>query len=100
MPVSGTSPSLSHCGYISLETDKLCTLHSRAAKPLDIGIVIHVCDHVEVKRGLIITGFESRFSGRCLKAVPRTNILTDVAAVDPAIEILGDIGGKLFIAKL
>jgi hypothetical protein len=87
--------SFSKRARVSLQSGEFCSFDGAAAEPRDIRFMIH-CDHFSKRqRRLSISRFKARLIGRFFEAIPRADVLADVATVKPTAQIARDLLGDL-----
>ncbi len=90
LPRGGTDLIQQRSG-VALQSGKLCAFHRAAAESFNVVLMRHVDDVRERRIDVSLTWLKALFSRSLLKTVPGTNVLTDVAAVKPAFELISQL---------
>jgi hypothetical protein len=62
--------------------------------------VIHRAKAFDIESGLAVPWFETGFGRRLLKTVPRADVLANVAAIDPSLQVGCDLIRQRLITEL
>src|SRR5436305_6693922 len=85
---------------VAAQARELGALDGAASEALDVSLVGERGDLFEVWSDVAVARLEPRLAGRPLEAVPGADVLADVAAVAPALQVFGDPARQLRRAQL
>src|SRR6185369_5190296 len=79
---------------VALQADQFRALHRTAPVTFRISLRCELKNFIEISIDVSVARSKTRLSGSLFKTVPRTNILADVAAIQPTRKVLFKLTGQ------